>query len=360
MSTHEHIDDDPPGRSSVGDALWNQLIRRNDQIFMVLNGHYHSAGGMNDGEYHQISANVANRTVFEVLKDYQDYPNGGDGWLRLINFDIPNNRIAFETYSPVLDQFQPETVGDVGQFASQFELAIDFPSRLVPVNIPRPSFVFQNGVNSYAGTRDKELRSSGGDGSNGQATTISVDGDDDGAAGLQPNHALTAFDDIVGTGPGQIAPGTEIEQALLVLEVNNAGSGFTVHEMLVNWGENSTWQDLGNGVQPDGVEAVATPIASLGANDGNLNVPIGILEIDVSTTVQAYIDGTLTNNGWALLPFSNGVDGTDFLSSESADVAFRPSLQIFVPEPSTIGRMILAAVMLLSCGKPRRCMGLPR
>lgn len=71
--------------------------RKNDQIFLVMNGHFHSVGGTNDGEYHQVSVNDADRPVIEVLSDFQDYPNGGDGWLRLVNLDIPNNQIEFQT-----------------------------------------------------------------------------------------------------------------------------------------------------------------------------------------------------------------------------------------------------------------------
>ena len=54
---------------------------------MVLNGHYHGAGGSNDGEYHQVSTNDYGKPVIEVLQDFQDYPNGGDGWLRIMTFD---------------------------------------------------------------------------------------------------------------------------------------------------------------------------------------------------------------------------------------------------------------------------------
>ena len=83
-----------------------------------------------------------------------------------------------------------------------------------------------------------------------------------------------------------------------MLEVNNRGSGFTVHELLVAWDENSTWLGLGNGVQADDSEAAATPIATFGVNNSNENVPGGPLMIDVTATVQSYLDGQSTNLGW--------------------------------------------------------------
>lgn len=132
VSTHDYLRDSPPKRSATGEALWNELIRRNDQIFMVLNGHFHNEGG----ELHRVSVNDAGRPVIEVIQDYQGYENGGDGWLRLIEFDIPENRIEFETYSPVLNQFQTETVDEVGPYASQFGFDIDFADRLEPILLP--------------------------------------------------------------------------------------------------------------------------------------------------------------------------------------------------------------------------------
>lgn len=342
LSTHEHIDDDPPGRSGTGQALWDQLISHNDQIFMVLNGHFHSVGGTNDGEYHQVSLNQADRPVFEVLQDYQDYPNGGDGWLRLIEFDVANDQIRFETYSPVLDQFQTERVEDVGNYASEFEFDIDFADRLSPVFIPPPDppavpdIVIRNGLDGYVGTSDKELRFSGGDSGNGQDDSISVDGDD-GNPGSQPNHGLIGFADIIGDAAGQLPADAEVEQAILTLEVFNQGSGFSVHEMLVPWSETSTWQSLGSGVQANDVEAQSTPIATLGANNGSSNVPSGTLEIDVTTSIQAYQSGTLENHGWALLPFTDGTNGVDFYTSEIGDPGLRPSLQIFLVDDSLAG-----------------------
>ena len=336
LSTHEHIDDDPAGRSGAGQATWDQLIRHNDQIFMVLNGHYHSVGGTNDGEYHQTSLNDADRTVFEILQDYQDYPNGGDGWLRLIEFDVPENKIRFETYSPVLDQFQTETVAQVGQFASQFDFDIDFADRLAPVIISKepvdpgeiPTYLFQNGINGYAGTQDKEIRSSGGDSANGQSEEISIDGDD-GSPGLQPNHGLIRFDSFIGNGQGQVPDGAQIASALLTLEVTNGGSGFTVHEMLTDWSESSTWTSFINGVQANDVEATSDVIAMLGDNNSSSNVQVGTLEIDVTESVQAFLDGDRSNQGWALLPFAGGTNGIDFFTSEFADINARPALQIF-------------------------------
>jgi hypothetical protein len=176
---------------------------------------------------------------------------------------------------------------------------------------------FQQGVNGYAGTQDKEVRSSGGDTTNGNNVSISVDGDD-GSPGLQPNHALIAFDGIVGKAPGQIAAGSEIEQALLIINVIDPGSGMRAYAMTSSWTESTTWAGLGgNGVTP-GVECESTPFYSIGADNASSNVATGALSIDVTAQVRAWIDGTQPNFGIALIPFTNGTNGIDFTTSESS------------------------------------------
>lgn len=154
LSTHEYINDEPPGRSDCGDAIFNSLVKKHDQIFLVLSGHFHNAepGWQNnarrtDGEWHQVSQNNFGRPVVEVLQDYQDYPHGGDGWLRLIRFDIANGELRFETYSTVLGQYATDTVEDEGQRASKFTIPLDFATRL---HIPSSSFFRHQNVSAQS------------------------------------------------------------------------------------------------------------------------------------------------------------------------------------------------------------------
>ncbi|MAY73162.1 MAG: hypothetical protein CMJ31_00275 [Phycisphaerae bacterium] len=268
--------------------------------------------------------------MLEVLADYQDYPNGGDGWLRIVTFDFEGaggmGEVRFETYSPVLDEFQTETVQQVGPYASQFGIPIDFDERFMfapppePPVPPRPIFsdlVIRQGLNGYTGTLDKEIRSSGGDENNGDATEISVDGDD-GSPGAQPNDALIRFENIAGDAEGRIAAGTQIEQAFLQLGLVNPGSGFDLFELTTDWDESTTWTDFGGDGITAGVEAAAAPLYRVGADDGNENVPTGTLELDITALVQQWIsEGPNFGVGLAALP--NGSNGIDFTTSESAN-----------------------------------------
>merc|ERR1712032_697178 len=94
----------------------------------------------NDGEWYQVSRNNFGREVVEVLQDFQDYPHGGDGWLRIITLDPMVGELRFETFSPVLDKFQTQTVDEHGQRASRFRIEINRTARLDRGVRPCPPF----------------------------------------------------------------------------------------------------------------------------------------------------------------------------------------------------------------------------
>ena len=125
VSTHAYLTDSGTARRSndlveagydpIGQDIWDFLVRKNDQIFMVIGGHNHAGKNIelsgefsDDGEYHQISLNDSGNAVYEILANYQDYPNGGDGWLQLMALDVENGRIDVRTYSPFLDKYQDD------------------------------------------------------------------------------------------------------------------------------------------------------------------------------------------------------------------------------------------------------------
>jgi len=87
----------PGRRDKIGDRLWNDLVRKNDNVFMVVSGHVL-------GWEHLTSTNDAGRPVHEILSDYQGLPNGGDGWLQTLRFVPERNQIQVRAYSPTLDK----------------------------------------------------------------------------------------------------------------------------------------------------------------------------------------------------------------------------------------------------------------
>ena len=80
-----------------GEQMWQKFIRKQPNIFLVVSGHVLGVGL-------QTSTNDAGGKVLEMLTDYQGLPNGGDGWLRSLQFVPAENKIHVKTYSPLLDQ----------------------------------------------------------------------------------------------------------------------------------------------------------------------------------------------------------------------------------------------------------------
>ncbi|AQR61488.1 serine/threonine protein phosphatase [Brevundimonas sp. LM2] len=105
---------DPFDNSAQG--LWDKLIARNPQIFMVLSGHH-------NGQAFRADPNRQGGAVYQILSDYQDRnqsaldagmatpPGVGDGWLRLMQFDLSGEvpTVRVRTYSTHYDRYASET-----------------------------------------------------------------------------------------------------------------------------------------------------------------------------------------------------------------------------------------------------------
>jgi len=107
---------------NCGEQMWQKLIRKHSNIFMVVSGHVLGIGL-------QISINDAGGQVIEMLTDYQGLPNGGDGWLRSLRFVPRENKIHVTTYSPLLDR----TNDDLNETFS-----MDYPMTAEPVAAAAP------------------------------------------------------------------------------------------------------------------------------------------------------------------------------------------------------------------------------
>ena len=359
LTTHEYIIDDfavTNGRSAGGEAIWQQLVRNNNQIFMTLNGHFHRGPDGDDGERYEVATNNFGRPVHQLLSDYQAYPNGGDAYLRMYIFNETANTIHTVSYSPKsgatnavgagLSRFweaSPSnpfimpaglpalTSGTVQIDAnSRFDMAVDFSTRFVapppPPPPPPPAFVtytFREGVSGYAGTQDTYLAFAT-PGTNVGASAIvksdSVDGTPSGQV-----HGLLRFDNIIGAGITQIPGGATIDLATLALNTTNSTvNASNFHRMLAPWSEASTWTSMGAGISVDGVEARSASDATV------TSTGTGAFSIDVTNSVGAWLSGE-ANLGWAILP--TGGDGWDFTSSEGVTASQRPQLAVRVLAP---------------------------
>ena len=89
-------------RSEIGENMWDKLVKSHaDQIFLVLSGHFENKvriTSLEDGNF-----------VHQLLADYQDRANGGNGWLRIIEFSPKIDEISIKTYSPYLNKYETDS-----------------------------------------------------------------------------------------------------------------------------------------------------------------------------------------------------------------------------------------------------------
>ena len=91
--------------TTAGTAIYNAL-EGNENLFLMLCGHMH-------GEAMRTETATNGNTVYVLLADYQDAPNGGNGWLRIMEFSPANDEITVKTYSPTLPAFGEDvSMGD--------------------------------------------------------------------------------------------------------------------------------------------------------------------------------------------------------------------------------------------------------
>jgi hypothetical protein len=136
LATHEFLSsaDEPrePGRAmrlkasyraglgnNSADELWSKLITKNEDIFLVLCGHHYNGAGQGEGM--RVDADEAGFPVYQLLSDYQGrtelqrrhgifrFPGRcGDGWMRLMTFDLGKREIRVRTYSTELGRYETD------------------------------------------------------------------------------------------------------------------------------------------------------------------------------------------------------------------------------------------------------------
>ncbi|AOS62792.1 metallophosphoesterase [Actinoalloteichus hymeniacidonis] len=95
IGVHEYID--AQGEySGRGEQIFDELVEPHDNVSLVISGHIHGAAT-------NVVELDGDRRVVEMLADYQDAPQGGSGYLRLLTVDTAASTLQVQTYSPHLD-----------------------------------------------------------------------------------------------------------------------------------------------------------------------------------------------------------------------------------------------------------------
>lgn len=128
-------------RAPMAEKVFERVIKPNKNVIAALSGHYHDAelkvdaiDDNNDG--------VADRNVYQMLADYQGAPEGGLGYIRLMQFDMAHGKINMKTYSPHLDDYN---YYDPAEYPGKDEFSIDLNLQPVTKEVATDYF----GVNVY-------------------------------------------------------------------------------------------------------------------------------------------------------------------------------------------------------------------
>jgi len=82
-----------------GEELWKKLVSNHENFILTLNGHV-----LGDGLGRVTTATPGGRDVSQVLVNFQMRPKGGDGWLRLLEFQADGKTVEVFDYSPTRKQ----------------------------------------------------------------------------------------------------------------------------------------------------------------------------------------------------------------------------------------------------------------
>ena len=86
--------------ANSGKQMWEKLVKPSSNIEMVLSGHY-------SGEGYKKDKNDKGKTIHQIMFDAQSMGgggrigNGGDGWLRILEFFPDSKTVKVRTFSPL-------------------------------------------------------------------------------------------------------------------------------------------------------------------------------------------------------------------------------------------------------------------
>ena len=88
-----------------GEDIWKKLVAPSPNIRLVLCGHHSGTDNPADCTGFRTDKNDAGKTVYQMIFDTQALGggfggNGGDGWLRLLEFSADMKHVKVKTFSP--------------------------------------------------------------------------------------------------------------------------------------------------------------------------------------------------------------------------------------------------------------------
>ena len=108
-----------PGTVNDGEELWQKLVRKHAFV-MTLNGHV-----LGDGTGYLASVTDKGNTCHQMLSNYQFRQLGGEGYMRLLEFQGDGKTVKVYSYSPLYDSFLPDA-------DQNLTITLDVPMNVAP------------------------------------------------------------------------------------------------------------------------------------------------------------------------------------------------------------------------------------
>ena len=96
--------------------IHDEVVATNENVCMVFSGHYHNARTTTDTF---VNEDGSTRTVYNMLFDYQGLLEGGAGYMRLMHFDLDDEKVIIRTYTPSYGGTEIDNYGDYDAKESQ-------------------------------------------------------------------------------------------------------------------------------------------------------------------------------------------------------------------------------------------------
>ncbi|SFT01579.1 hypothetical protein SAMN05216365_14222 [Porphyromonadaceae bacterium NLAE-zl-C104] len=87
-----------------GEDIWQKLIYPAENIRFVMCGHKSNPDYIGN----LISENIQEKEVLQLLYNTQSFPNGGDGWMQILEFKNDKKTVAIKTYTSLYNKWNTD------------------------------------------------------------------------------------------------------------------------------------------------------------------------------------------------------------------------------------------------------------
>ena len=101
---YEYLQDYEGPTDQFCELVQKNVVAKNPNVFAVLNGHYHGSS-YETVMFDDDGDGKNDRTVYQICTDYQSGFEGGNEYIKFLYFDLDNNKIYMNSYSPCMDDF---------------------------------------------------------------------------------------------------------------------------------------------------------------------------------------------------------------------------------------------------------------